>query len=86
LAVRTYVSADGQRVCSEVCVSQAPLSGKVVRILEPAAGEPEELSPLHFEWALAQETVKTQYNGSLTWQVEESRLCFVLELPFRGLP
>jgi GAF domain-containing protein len=86
LEVRTCVSADGQRVCSEVSAPQAPLSEKVVRILEPAAGEPEELSPLHFEWALAQETIKTQYGGSLTWQVAGGGLRFVLELPLNGLP
>jgi GAF domain-containing protein len=84
LEVRTCVSADGQRVCSEVGAPQAPLGEKVAKILEPAARDPEELSLLHFEWALAQETIVTQYGGSLTWQVEGGGLRFVLELPLRG--
>jgi len=78
--VRTFPSADGQRVCTEIRVPEAPLSSKVTGILEPAAGAPEELSPLHFEWALAQETVETQYGGNLTWQAHGGTMCFVLEL------
>jgi len=79
------LSADGQRVCTEVHAPEAPLTERISPILEPAAGAPEELSPLHFEWALAQETVETQYGGSLTWQAHDGEVRFVLELPLKGL-
>jgi len=81
IEVHTSLSADGQRIRTEVHAPEAPLSGNIASILEPAAGAPEELSPLHFEWALAQETVKTQYGGGLTWQAYDGAVQFVLELP-----
>jgi len=83
IEVHTSSSADGQRVRTEVRVPEALLSGKVSGILEPAAGAPEELSPLHFEWALAQETVEIQYSGRLTWKAYDGAICFVLELPLK---
>jgi len=85
--VRTYSSVsstDGQCVCTEICASEALLSDGVIDILEPAAGAPEEVSPMHFEWALAQETVETQYGGRLTWQTQDGMMCFLLELPSQG--
>ena len=85
IEVRTSSSADGQRVRTEIHAPEAPLAEKISPILEPAAGASEELSPLHFEWALAQETVETQYGGSLTWQAHDGEVCFVLELPLKGL-
>jgi GAF domain-containing protein len=85
IQVRTSLSADGQRVCTEVHAPEAPLAERISSILEPAAGAPEELSPLHFEWALAQETVKAQYVGTLTWKAYDGEVCFVLELPLKGL-
>ena len=81
IEVHTSLSADGQRIRTEVHAPEAPLSGNIASILEPAAGAPEELSPLHFEWALAQETVKTQYGGGLTWQAYDRAVQFRLELP-----
>jgi hypothetical protein len=72
-------------VHTEIHAPEAPLSEKIASILEPAAGAPEELSPLHFEWALAQETVEIQYGGSLTWQAYDGAVRFVLELPLKGL-
>jgi hypothetical protein len=86
IEVRTSLSAEGQCVRTEIHVPQAPLSQKIPSILEPAAGAPEEISPLHFEWALAQETVKTQYGGSLTWKACDEAMHFVIELPARSLP
>ncbi|MFB0536618.1 MAG: GAF domain-containing protein [Anaerolineae bacterium] len=83
IEVRTSSSADGQRVHTEIHAPEAPLSEKIACILEPAAGAPEELSPLHFEWALAHETVETQYGGSLTWQAYDGAMRFVLELPLK---
>jgi hypothetical protein len=64
---------------------EAPLAERIPSILEPAAGEPEELSPLHFEWALAQETVDIQYEGSLTWETRGETVNFVLELPVKEI-
>jgi GAF domain-containing protein len=86
IEVHTSLSTDGQCVRTETHAPEAPLSEKIACILEPVAGAPEELSPLHFEWALAQETVKTQYGGSLTWKAHDGAMCFVLELPLKGLP
>ncbi|MBM4465987.1 MAG: GAF domain-containing protein [Chloroflexi bacterium] len=81
IEVHTSLSADGQRVRTEIHAPEASLAEKISSILEPAAGVPEELLPLHFEWALAQETVETQYRGTLTWQACDGEVCFVLELP-----
>ncbi len=81
--VRTSSSADGQYVCTTIRAPEAPLVETVSLIIEPAAGAPEELSPLHFEWALARETVETQYAGSLRWEVQDKEACFVLELPLK---
>ena len=81
--VRTSLSADGQRVRTEIRVPEAPLVGKASSIIEPAAGAPEEISPLHFEWALARETVETQYAGSLGWEARDEEAYFVLELPLK---
>ncbi len=83
IEVHTSLSADGQRVRTEVHAPEAPLAGKVACVIEPAAGAPEELSPLHFEWALARETVETQYAGSLRWEAQDEKACFVLELPLK---
>ena len=80
IEVRTLSSDDGRCVRTEIRVPEALRSEKVACTIEPVAGAPEELSPLHFEWALAQETVETQYGGSLTWQAHDGAMCFVLEL------
>jgi signal transduction protein with GAF and PtsI domain len=81
IEVRTSLSADGQGVCTEIRAPAAPLAAGVSAILESEAGAPEKLSPLHFEWSLAEETVKTQYDGTLTWQADGGAARFVLELP-----
>jgi hypothetical protein len=81
--VHTFSCADGQHVRTEIHAPEGPLSEAVSGILEPAAGATEELSPLHFEWALARETVETQYEGSLTWEVRDGGICFGLELPLK---
>nr|HID14617.1 GAF domain-containing sensor histidine kinase [Anaerolineae bacterium] len=82
IEVRTSSSAE--RVRTEIHAPEAPLTGRISPILESVAGAPEELSPLHFEWALAQETVETQYGGTLTWKARDGEVCFVLELPLNG--
>ncbi len=79
--VRTSPSAGGQHVRTEICAPEAPLAERILSILESEIGAPEKLSPLHFEWALAQETVQTQYGGSLTWKADDGKMSFVLELP-----
>jgi len=73
--------SDERYVHTEVRAPEAPLSEEVVHTIEPAADAPEELSPLHFEWALAQETVQTQYKGDLTWQLGDGSIHFALSLP-----
>ncbi len=83
IEVRTSLSADGQRVRAETRAPEAQPSEKISHILQPATGSPGELSPLHFEWALAQETVETQYGGTLTWKADDEGTCFVLELPLK---
>jgi len=83
IKICTLSSAGGQRVRTEIRAPEAPLAGTVSSIIEPTAGTPEELSPLHFEWALARETVETQYAGSLRWEVRDKGACFVLELPLK---
>ncbi len=83
IKVRTFSRADGQRVCTEIHAPKGPLSEAISGILEPATGAPEELSPLHFEWALARETVETQYEGSLTWETRDGGIRFGLELPLK---
>ena len=83
IEVHTSLSADGQRVRTEIHAPKAPLARKTASVIEPAAGTPEELSPLHFEWALARETVETQYAGSLKWEAQDEKACFVLELPLK---
>jgi GAF domain-containing protein len=86
VAIETAPCASGRGVYTKVRVPEAVRSPVVACILEPATGVPEELSPLHFEWALAQETVDTQYGGSLVWEEQEGALQFLLELPQRELP
>ena len=81
--VHTSLSADGRRVCTQIRAPDAPLVERISAILEPLAVVPEELSPLHFEWALAQETVNVQYRGDLSWKAEGGEVCFVLELPLK---
>jgi GAF domain-containing protein len=81
--IHTTLSADGQRVRTEVSAPVAPLAERISAILEPATSVPEELSPLHFEWALAQETVAIQNEGSLSWKADNEEVCFVLELPLK---
>jgi len=82
--VRTSLSADGQHVRTEMRAPEAPLAERISSILESEIGAPEKLSPLHFEWALAQETVQTQYRGSLTWKADGGEVSFVLELPVKS--
>ncbi|MCP4537600.1 MAG: GAF domain-containing protein [Chloroflexi bacterium] len=81
--IRTFLCDDDQCVRTDIHAPEGPRSEAISGILEPADGTPEELSPLHFEWALAQETVKTQYEGNLTWQARDQGICFRLELPVK---
>jgi len=81
IAIHTSASTDGGCVHTEVQTTEAPLADRIPSILEPAAGTPEELSPLHFEWALARETVEEEYGGSLTWKTRDGAVSFMLELP-----
>ncbi len=81
MEIRTSLSPDGRWVRTESRAPEAPAAKRVIAILESSAGETEKLSPLHFEWALAQETTESQYGGTLTWKVEDTGICFLLKLP-----
>lgn len=81
LEVRTALSPDERRVCTTIAIPQAVNLEHVTAILEDTAGAPERLSPFHFEWALARQTIEAQYGGSLDWAVEDGGLRFALELP-----
>ena len=71
IEVHTALTEDGHAIRTAMRVPQAPQAERVAAILAPHVGAPEQLSPLHFEWALAQETIEAQYGGRLSWQVEE---------------
>ncbi len=83
IEVRTSVSPDGCQVRTMIGAPQAPLRDAVLSILDPATGSTEELSPLHFEWALAQETVRGQYQGQLVWTAAGGGFALTLDLPLR---
>jgi GAF domain-containing protein len=85
IEVRTSSAADGRCVRTEIHAPDAPQDERILGILEPVAGVPEELSPLHFEWAVAQETVD-QYGGHLFWRADGGEVCLVLELPLNESP
>jgi GAF domain-containing protein len=84
IEVCTIPSADGQQVCTKVCAPDAPLVDRILGILEPVSSVPEDLSPVHFEWALSREIVEGQYAGHLTCKAEGGGVCFELGLPLRG--
>jgi hypothetical protein len=84
IEVQTSPSVGGDRVLTRIGAPRAPLLHRVRAILEPETGSAEELSPLHFEWGLAQETVEGQYGGSLTWTAESDGHILALDLPVRG--
>jgi len=83
IEVRTSLSAGGQCVHTEIHALEPPLRETIISVLEPTTSTPEELSPIRFEWALAQETVETRYNGNLTWQSRDGDLYFILDLPVK---
>jgi GAF domain-containing protein len=80
--IEIQTSTDGQSVRTEIHAPEAPLCERISCALEPEAGAPEALSHLHFEWALAKETVEGQYGGHLTWQAYDEAIRFSLELPY----
>lgn len=77
-------STDGRTIRTNVCAPNAPQAASISAILESDAGAPENLSPLHFEWVMAQEMVESQYKGALNWQVDGQRGCFTLNLPLES--
>lgn len=86
LEVRTALSGDGRCVRTEVCAAEAGSAEQVSSIIESIGGPGEEVSPLHFEWALARETVESQYGGSVSWDASCQTVRFVLDLPLGWEP
>jgi len=81
IELSTSISDDGRWARTVVSAPDAPLGRRVASIVKPASGSREELSPLHFEWALAQETVEAEYGGVLAWKVGKKGVRFSLDLP-----
>jgi hypothetical protein len=79
--VKTSTSKDGDRVWTQVGARDAPLRAQVLANLDPATGSVEALSPLHFEWRLARETVQREYHGDVTYSAGGEGLSFTLDLP-----
>ena len=69
------------RVRTQVHAIEPPLGKRIASVLVPNTGTPEELSPLRFQWALAEETVEERYGGQLTWRARAGDLHFVLDMP-----
>jgi signal transduction histidine kinase len=84
IEVATSSTRNGRRVRTEIRACQPPLLETIKLVLEPTVGVSEELSPLHFEWALAQDTVASRYRGTLTWKARKGDLRLLLELPVVG--
>jgi GAF domain-containing protein len=84
--VGTSLSADRRYVRTLVAAPSAPCRGRVEAILEPDKGSAEELSPIHFEWGLAAETVDGKYGGSLSWRTDAAGagIVLTLDLPVHG--
>ena len=81
IEVTTSPVRSGRCVRTEIRVCQPPLLETIKSVLEPAVGVSEEVSPLHFEWALAQDTVASRYQGNLIWKTRKGDLRMLLELP-----
>jgi hypothetical protein len=81
IEVATSLARNGRRVRTDIYVRQPSLLETIKSVLEPEMSVSEELSPLHFEWALAQDTIASRYQGSLTWKVRRGDLRLLLELP-----
>jgi len=68
IEVRTTFVVDENAIRTDMRVSQASRAEHVSAILAAHAEALEQLSPLRFEWALAQEIIQAQYGGRLVWQ------------------
>ncbi len=83
IEVRTFMSPDGGRVCTQLCAPVAPHAERISAYIEAEAGPSEKLSPFYFEWGLARETVEKQYGGTLSWHIAGQTVCLLLELPLQ---
>ena len=81
IEVGTSVSENRRIVRTMIGAPMAPNRARVRAILEPETGSAEELSPIHFEWGLATETVGGKYGGSLNWATDRSGLLLTLHMP-----
>lgn len=80
--IRTEAVNQGQVVRTTVCCTHPGIQQAVATTVEPSATTNQDLSPLHFEWALARQTVEQQYGGTLRWSADgEDTVRFVMDLP-----
>jgi signal transduction histidine kinase len=84
LEVATSVTADRRYVRTQVGAPDAQHRERVRAILEPDIGSSEELTPIHFEWQLAVETIDAKYGGNVSWRMDDKGLVLTLDLPVHG--
>ena len=82
IEIRTETVDQGQAIRTTVRCAHPGLEQAVIATVEPPATANQDLSPLHFEWALARQTVEQQYGGTLCWSADgEDTVRFVMDLP-----
>ena len=79
--VGTSVTEDRRYVRTMIGAPLARNRERVRSILEPDKGSAVELSPIHFEWGLATETIDGKYGGSLGWRMDGAGFLLTLDLP-----
>jgi signal transduction protein with GAF and PtsI domain len=81
IEIRTEAVGEGQTVRTTVRCTQPGLKQALAATVEPPATANQDFSPLHFEWALACQTVEQRYGGTLHWSADgEDTVCFVMDL------
>jgi hypothetical protein len=82
IEIGTEAVEQARAVRTTVYCTHSGLEQAVSAIVEPPATANQDLSPLHFEWALARQTVEQQYGGTLSWLTDgEDTVSFVMDLP-----
>ena len=82
IEIHTEAVDQARAVRTTLCCTHPGLAQTVAATVEPPATANQDLSPLHFEWALARQTVEQQYGGILHWSADEKgAVRFVMVLP-----